>query len=1091
MKKKWFWLTELFPCLTKLWKIMRLCVFFLFLMAAQVWASDSYSQSTRLTLNMKDTRVLDILGEIEEKSEFYFLFNQKLVDVERKVDVEADQKKIEDILQDLFAGTNVNYLVVNRQIVLTTAVPSFQEDVNTPTQQQGQVTGKVTDKAGAPMPGVTVVLKGTTTGTVTDNDGNYVLGNVPANATLVFSFVGMRSIEVAVDGQNTISVSLEQDIIGMQEVIVVGYGTQKKSDITGTVASMPKERLELVPNLNVAQAIQGAVPGVMVQTSRTGAQSAQTIMVRGRNSIKANNDPLIIVDGIPYGGPLNDINPNNVESIEILKDASAAAIYGSRGSNGVILITTKEGALGKTRFDYDGKYGVTDVTKVHELLTGPEFYDFKMTRNPTAMTLSEKAIYDAGTWVDWPKLAIRMGQTQEHNLSVSGGFNNTRYYFGLGYTDIKGVAKNDDFQRLSSRINVETKIFDWLAIGTRSHLTLDDASGSAANFDFVRTNPLSKAYDENGKLTIHPWPENIVLGNLLGPMLYDDLDKSYQILSNNYALVDFPFIKGLTYRLNTGIRMRFTDRAEYRGRDTQSGYEALGRSSVSNSVSNSTVIENILSYNRDYGKHTVFATALYSYEGNNGKTNSLSARQFPNDFFSWYASDQAAIVQPSTSFNETNLISQMLRLNYSYASKYLATFTVRHDGYSGFGSQTKWGVFPSLALGWNIANEDFFRIKDIINVLKLRGSYGLNGNQAIGAYESISRLTVANIVSGNETQIGYKPSKLGLDNLGWESSRTLNLGFDFGILDGRISGDVNWYHTNTFDLLLDRSISPVHGIKSITQNIGETQNNGLEITFNSRNIIDKNFQWFTTGNLSLNKNKILSLYGFLDEDGNEIDDVGNAWFIGKPIRVNYDFIWDGTWQQNEAAEAAKYGSQPGYVKLRDFDGDGLTANDRRVIGQQDPKLLWGMTNTFSYRNFSLSVFIHGVHGATVMNYLMNDHVQGAEVRYNTLRKNWWTTDNPTNDWIINKELADRMSGFEGHIYEDAGYVRVKDISLSYDLAKGVLGRTGIDKIKVYVTGRNLLTFTKFTGLDPEFTDEDSQKYIPMQKEYVFGLSLGF
>ncbi len=967
-----------------------------------------------------------------------------------------------------------------------------------------KVTGTVTDSNGEPLPGVTVSIPETSIGTATDLDGKYSI-SVPDGSYLVYSFIGFETQKIPVRDQSIINVILKEDIASLEEVVVVGYGTQRKSDITGTVASLPKERLEMVPNLNIAQAIQGAVAGVTVRTSSAGAEPDQQIMVRGRNSITANNDPLIIVDGIPYGGGYNDINPNDVESIEILKDASAAAIYGSRGANGVILITTKEGEIGKTSISYEGRYSLTDVTKVNRMLTGPEFYDFKMTRNEQAMTLSEEEVYRNGKWTDWTKLALRKGHTHEHNISIGGGFNNTKYYIGLGLLDVKGIARNDDFQRLSSRINVETKIFDWLTIGSRNQLSSDDASGSEANFSSALvTNPLGTAYDEFGRLTIWPWPDNIIVGNPLSPLLYDDLDKSYQILSNNYAIVEVPFIKGLSYRLNTGVRMGFTDRAEYRGRNTQSGLESLGRSSTSNSVSNNTVIENILNYTRQLGSHTLFFTGLFSYEGNKSKSNGLVASQFPNDFFSWYASDQATLRVPSTSFSETNLISQMARFNYSYQSRYLLTLTMRRDGYSGFGAETKWGTFPSLALGWNLANEEFFPLKRLFSELKLRASYGLNGNQAIGAYESLSQYTVANYSSGSEAVIGYKPSRLGLDNLGWESSRNINLGLDFETFEGRLSGNLNWYRTNTFDLLLNRSISTIHGITpvthlpggwvhpAVTENIGETQNNGVELVLNSRNLVKNKLQWSTTGNFSYNKNKIVSLYGAVDENGKEYDDVVNQWFIGHPIMVNYDFVWDGVWQLHEETEATRFGSQPGFVKLKDVNGDGeLTPDDRQIIGQADPKLLWGLSNSFSYSNFMLTIFIHGVHGATARNYLMHDNVQGSEVRQNTLYKNWWTPENPTNDWVMNREMAHMMGGFSGNIYENPDFIRIKDVSLSYDLPLPLLGISGINRFRVYVTGRNLATFTRWTGMDPDLFDESSQRSIPMQKEYVFGLSLGF
>lgn len=994
-----------------------------------------------------------------------------------------------------------SYVIVAKKNTTTPPTTPLTPSKPSTIKQTREVHGTVTDVSNTPLIGVNVVEKGTTNGTVTDLDGRFSL-NVPVGSTLVFSYIGFSTFETVWNGSRNIQISMSEDSGLLDELVVIGYGVQKRSDLTGTVASISRDRLENVPNLNIAQAIQGGIPGVMIQNSTAGARGDQTIMIRGRNSIKADNEPLIIVDGIPYGGNLNDINPNDVESIEVLKDASAAAIYGSRGSNGVIIITTKEGRSGKTRLTYDGKYTITKVTKVHNLLTGPEFYDFKMIRNPKAMTKSEEDIYKAGTWTDWTKLALRTGNTNEHNLALSGGTDNVNYYLGFGVTDVKGVLKNDDYLRLSSRINLETTLFDWMKIGTRTNLTYEDQSGAGVGID-IRANPLTSAYDEEGNLTIFPWPDNIIHANNLSPLLYDDEDKAYQIISNNYLDLDIPFIEGLKYQLNTGLRARFRDFAQYRGRDTYDGFMNNGESSIDNTLGTNVIIENILSYNRTFKKHNLFLTGLYSYEKNKSRSNNIDGNKFPNDFLSWFATGEASNLSTSHSFYKTDLISQMIRANYSYDSRYLFTFTTRRDGFSGFGQNHKWGVFPSVALGYNLHNEEFFPYKETINELKLRASYGLNGNQAIGPYESLSQYVVANYSAGSTPQVGYKPSRLGLDNLGWESSRTLNIGLDIALLRNRLSANINWYLTNTEDLLLDRSISAIHGITpvthlpgswihpAITANIGATQNTGVEIGFSSKNIVSQNFQWSTEGNFSFNKNKITSLYGLLDESGKEIDDISNNWFIGQPIRVNFDHIWDGTWQLNEEAEAAKFGSKPGRVKLRDVNKDDvLNADDRVIIGQEDPKVMWGLNNRFSYRNLSLTIFMHGAHGHKIPNYLMNDNVQGAEVRYNTLKKNWWTPENPTNDWIINEENAAQMNGFSARIYENAGFIRIKDISLAYQLPRRIFNNK-ITNLGLYVTGRNLFTFTEWSGLDPELTTERAQRYNPMQKEFVVGMSLSF
>ena len=970
--------------------------------------------------------------------------------------------------------------------------------------QRITITGTVTDDGGSPLVGTTVLIKGTTMGAITDANGKYSIDVDNRNVTLVFSFIGFITQEVAAQNQAVVDVILKAEITGLDEVIVVGYGTQKKSDITGTVSSLNKERLEMAPNLNVTQAIMGAVPGVLIQTNSAGADPDQSIMIRGRSSISADNSPLIIVDGIPYGGSMSDINPKDIGSVEILKDASAAAIYGSRGSNGVILITTKEGVSGKTVFSYDGKYGVSQFIKKYDFLNGPEFYDFKMTRDPAYVYQTETDNLAEGISTDWFSLALRRGQSQEHNVSASGGFKDTKFYIGAGLTDIIGVARGDNFTRITTRINIETKLLDWLAVGTRTQLNYDDASGNDVSwYSAMIANPLGKPYDDNGNYLIYPIPENITIVNPLTNLAYDDLDKSYQILTNNYLNVDVPFIKGLTYRLNTGVRTRLTDAARYGGINTYSGYRTQGESRSSNSVSSNVVLENILNYNRTIGDHTIFLTGLYSYETNTSKSNSLSAEQFPNDFLSWYGVSQAAVLFPSTSYRKSALVSQMFRANYSFASRYLATFTIRRDGYSGFGEDTKWGVFPSFALGWNISNENFFPLKDVFNTLKIRASYGLNGNQAISPYSSLPKFTIASIMSGNGAQIGYKPMVLGVADLGWEAAKTFNIGMDLGLFKDRITATIDWYRKNTFDLLLDRSISVIHGLTesttddwihpAVTQNIGQTQNTGFEVSINSRNVVRQKFQWMTNGNISFNKNEITSLYGIIDPaTGKEMDDISNGWFIGQPVRVNYDYVWDGIWQLGEEEAAAVYNSQPGYVKLKDLNGDELidANNDRRIIGQLDPKMLWGLTNTLIYGNWSFSFFFHGVTGITAHNDRMTDSVQD-DLRYNTIKKDWWTPTNPSTTWYMNKKMANEMAGHGATLFESTDFIRLKDVSLAYNLPQNAISRIGLSNVKVYVSGRNLLTFTDWSGLDPELVDQDAQRNIPMQKELVFGLTFGF
>lgn len=1073
---------------------MKLTILFSFLLFMSSWGT-SLSQTTKLSIQLKNVPVQELIQQIEDQTEFYFLYQDNVFQNGQKVTIQSKKASVESILRNMAEQTSVNYQIIDRQIILLplgeTEVPSVIKGQTVNQQQQKSVSGKATDSSGDPLPGVSVVIKGTTTGVITDYNGNYTLVNFPSNATLVFSFVGMKTQEVVVGNQAVINIMLQEETIGMDEVVVVGYGTQKRSDITGSVSSLNKNRLEMVPNINIAQAIQGSIPGIMIQQSSAGAAPSEVIMIRGRNSILADNTPLIIVDGIPYGGQIRDISPNDVESIEILKDASAAAIYGSRGSNGVILITTKNGSLGKSVLSYDGYYSIQKYSDLPEIMTGDEFYKFKQERFPGQISLSEQAIYDSGNWVNWLDLGLQKGSSQQHNLSISGGFGDTKYFMAGSFLDVKGLALNDLYQRITTRVNVDTKIANILTIGTRTQFSMDDRSGAGPSMGgLLWTNPLSTPYDENGNLTIYPWPEDLTVSNPLQGTLYDDIDKSYQVVSNNFAMIDIPKIDGLSYRINTGLRFRFTDTSTYRGRNTASGLSNRSSTDIGRSISSNTVIENILSYNRSFGNHNIFATALYSYEANNSSSNTLFASGFPHDFLTYYSAAQADLIQPGFSFNDTKLISQMLRFNYSFASRYLITLTGRRDGFSGFGAEKKWGLFPSVALGWNLAQDELLSLSDFFNVLKLRASWGLNGNQAVGAYESISRLSSEDMVDGKTTVAGYKPSRLGQDELGWESSQTLNIGIDFGILKNRVSGELNFYKTNTSDLLLARTISSVHGINSITQNIGKTENRGIEGLITTKNIESSNFNWTTSANFAFVKNEIKSLYGIFDENGNEVDDIVNSWFIGKPIRVIYDYVWEGTWQLDEAEEAAKWGTQPGFVKLKDSHKDGkLTAEDKEIIGQQDPNFLWGMTNSFSYKQFKLEIFIHGVHGVTKNTFPLNTDLETFSViRRNTTKKDWWTPDNPTNDFVMNHLQAEYMSGVRGYKYDPASFIRLKDVSLSYDIPVILIGKAGLSRVRLYMTGRNLFTHTKWRGFDPELSNVET---IPLQKEYVLGLNIGF
>lgn len=1053
---------------------------------AQAHSNDESLRKTMVTVNVTNGTIQDLFRQIEAQTSFAFVYMQGTGE-SSLITIQAENQNVEAVLTTALKQTHLTFHQVNNNIIIREANPLNQAGMWRPVDTT--IEGTVYDmETNEPVPGVNISVIGTAQGTLTDAGGKFLIA-VPAGSTrLKFSMIGYQTQEVSlIAGQQNYTVSLQPQLNPLDEVVVVGYGVTKLSDVTGTVSSVPKDRLEMVPNLNIAQVIQGVIPGVSITQTQGGAASSESILIRGRNSILASTTPLIVLDGVPYNGQLSDINVNDVNSIEVLKDASAAAIYGSRGSNGVILITTKEGKSGKPRIMLETRYAIQDYTSLPNFMNGSEFYDFKETREPGNLTATEQENYDAGNYTDWKELALRKGFSQQYNLTVQGGTEKVKYYIGGNVLDVKGLSITDTYKRITGRVNLDVQLTDWLTIGTRTQYSTDNRDGASLDFnDLFVTNPLTNPYNDDGSLTLYPWPEFTDIGNPLEPKNFQNRDRSYQILTNNFLDVSIPFIPGLTYRLNTGITERFSDVNTYRGRDTRVGLQALGSADLQKSQQSTTVVENILNYTKRWDLHNFSATALYSYQEDKVVTDNLHAEGFPNDIQGYYGAQQAQLVIPEYLYSNSVLLSQMLRLNYSFNERYLLTLTGRRDGFSGFGKNNKWGLFPSAAIAWNISEEGFYPWKETVNYLKLRLSWGQNGNQAVDPFQSIARYSEANYVSGNTTLPGFIPSTLGDPSLSWEKSEKLNVGLDFGIIENRILGNIDVFRTNTSDLLLNRTISPVHGISSITQNIGQTQNNGIEFGITSRNLTGK-FGWTTFANLSYIKNKIVSLG--LSQNGKELDDVANALFIGQPITSNFDFLFDGVWQTSEADRAAEYGSLPGYVKLDDKDDDGvLDADDRQVIGQTDPKFLWGMTNTFTYGNFSLNIFVHGVYGITKLNELLQDRSSSSGVRRNVVSKNWWTPENPTNDFYANTLLADRMSGFTANIYQDASFVRIKDITLAYTVPTEILKKSFFTNIRLYVNARNLATFTKWEESDPEL--DSGRGAVPLQKEFVFGVVLG-
>jgi TonB-linked SusC/RagA family outer membrane protein len=962
-------------------------------------------------------------------------------------------------------------------------------------QTKINVKGVVKDATGNALPGATVNIQGTTQSTTTDVNGAFKI-EVTEGSTLRISFVSMVPKTIVVTkNTTTLNIVLEDNNKQLNEVVVVGYGTQKRSDVTGAVVSVPKARLSQLPVTNVLQALEGAVAGVNITTTSSVPGAQPSSIVRGQNSINAGTGPYVVVDGIPLsksGGSLNDINPNDIASMEVLKDASAVAIYGTNGSNGVILITTKRGNGGKPVIRYNAYAGVENIAHILEPRDPAAYiqkYADYMSQTGQKQTspvpnYTELPNYNAGKTIDWVKEVTQTGVIQDHNLSISGGSPDTKYYVSGDYLKQKGVVKGYQYNRVSIRSNLDINVTNYLTVGMSSYFANNNYDGGRANLlNATAMSPYGNEYNADGTYTIYPMaPEQLYVNPLLG-LTTDQINRSVNLNGNGYAEVKFDgVLKGLKYRLNAGYTYLPTRVDSYSGRLANT---PLGSASAASSETNTYTIENLLYYNRDIGKHHFDFTGLYSAQRRRYFTSTAAATGFVNDELSFNNLGAGATQTASSYSDRYALNSQMGRINYSYSGKYLVTVTARRDGSSVFGANTtKYGVFPSAALGWNISEESFLKNSKIVNSLKLRGSYGKTGNEAISVYQTITTDgTVRSPFNGVST-IGVQASNLGNVNLHWETTTGANVGVDFALLGSRINGSVDAYNTRTSGLLLKRSLPLITGYSNVWDNIGKVANKGLEVSLNTRNIDGRNFRWESNIVYALNRNKIVSLYG----DGK--DDLGNRWFIGKPISVIYDYKMTGVWQTGEDASKQDPGAKPGDLKFADTNGDGkITADDRVIQGQTTPKWTGGITNTFHYKQFNLSIFIQTAQGMMRNNADLN-YADESGRRNTPTEIGYWTPTNGNNSFQSLSYTNTRGYGYP----RDASYTRIKDVTFSYVVGQDILNSLHLSGLTFYASGRNLHTFTKWIGWDPENSystrgSGDWTNNYPVTRTFVFGANI--
>ncbi len=983
--------------------------------------------------------------------------------------------------------------------------------------QEKEITGRVTDENNLPLPGVNVVVKGTTNGTQTDFDGEYSLTS-EEGGTLVFSFIGMEETEILIQESNEYDVVMQESSSDLEEVVVIGYGTQQKGDVTGAVSSANLEAFEESPNTNIAQTLQGTVPGLNVgQVNSAGG--TPSISIRGQASINGSQDVLIILDGIQYNGSLSSINPNDVESIDILKDASSTAVYGAQAANGVILITTKRGnrsqgpsitiassyttqnpsenlrPAGREEFlenmyrqSYDQLFLAPEYTTPN-----PDFPGFFAENNGLNIIPIYESPDNPGEFrnedYDWYEEGTQNGFIQENQVNVSGGSDRASYLLSLGLTEQQGFIKNDNFSRKDIRVNVNIDATDWWEVGVQTFGSFVNQDGAEPSlYDLFIMPPILTPYDENGELIRTP-TGTVRLNPFLSSNI-DNYERHDYLFANIFSEIDVPFLKGLSYRINFGNNYRIDKNYQasvYAAGGTGEAYKNIG-------FYRDYTLDNILKYNRKFGKHNIEATALYGAIERKGEGTNANASNFDRLSLGYNDLGTGGIPQISSNAYTESLNYQMFRLNYKFDNRYILTGTIRRDGFSAFAENEKTAYFPSGALGWIISNESFLEQSNYINNLKLRVSYGISGNQT-GRYSSLARLLTRPAYvfgDGASPAFGQELTSLANPNLRWERTKGLNVGLDFGLFSSRLTGSVDVYKNTTDDLLYSVRVPYLTGFNSIQTNVGSIENRGVEVSLTGDIVRTEDFTWRATANFSRNRNEIITLNGEdADGDGVEDDLIQSGLFIGKPINTIYNYDTNGIYQIGE--ENILEGYMPGQYRVVDQNGDGeiQQADDRVFIGSDDPNFRASLLNTFTYKNLSLNVFLNSIQGGNGYYIGQNDNAIYRDA--NSLRNNivsgidYWS---PTNPDGLNA-LAPNSPGIAGTRYEDRSFVRLQDISLRYSFNQNLIEKLSISDLSIFVSGKNLMTWTEWKGWDPETGQGLIAGGRPVLKGYSLGFNLSF
>jgi TonB-linked SusC/RagA family outer membrane protein len=1005
--------------------------------------------------------------------------------------------------------------------------------------QEVKITGTILDETEMALPGVTVLLKGTTSGTTTDLDGKYSI-TAPQSGVLVYSFIGYDPIEMEIGNQSVIDLRMNPNTSDLEEVVVIGYGTAKKRDITGAVSSVNPSKLENENPNSVQDILRGNAAGLNVGLS-TSAKGGGSLQVRGQTSLNAGNSPLLVLDGAIYYGELSDINPNDIENLEVLKDASAAAVFGAKAANGVILITTKKGSIGKPTIKFNVNSGLANLSTFPDVY-GPEGfvswredvfksinaggydpYEFSDPRTlPSNIPLDDWMAYDgssgdpvtvwlqrlnmqpeeiknykAGTPVDWKDKIFQTGFRQDYTVSLSGRNENINYYWSLGYLKNEGVIIGDEYSTIRSRVNLEGKVNNWLSVGINTQFALsddshvpikDDPAPMYARWGLLRTlSPWGSEYNEDGSYKWRPNDE-VSGGNHPSYDLShtDRNQKGFSINSTLFASIKLPF--GFNFRTNFSPRFEYNDRYFHKSAEHAEWGAQGGIASRNEYKQYYWQIDNILTWQKTFGeKHDFNATFLANAEKFQSWDNTMTNNGFePHDRLGYH--NIGGGINPIISSNDEYSTGDALmgRLIYSYNGKYSTTVSVRRDGYSAFGQSNPRALFYSAAVGWIFSDESFVNLP-WLDFGKLRFSWGSNGNRDIGRYVALSDLNTGKYFYQKPSGELYLVNQLYVNrmqnsNLQWERTESFNLGLDFSVLKTRLTGTIEMYKMSTRDLLVKRSLPDFLGFSFVWDNLGQVDNNGFELTLNSTNYERSNFVWRSSANFQLNRNKIKSLYGDLDANGKELDDIGNKWFIDHAIDQIWNYKTQGIWQSNEAEQAADYGVKPGDYKIEDVDGDGLYGNaDRQFQGYTEPRFRWSLRNEFTFfNNFDMSFMLYSYIGHSGSFNQMKNR-DGFLDRTSSYVTPYWTEENSNNEWARLNSSEGGAGGYS--VYRKRSFIRLENISMGYNFPKQIVEKIKITNLRVYGNIRNVGYYApKWDLWDPEISE-------PVPRFFTLGIDV--